>query len=166
MRALVWVTVLVAVACVYRFGGESIDEAQVRDLYLREQRAFEALDHEAFCALLDEGFARSMLVRHENQQKRVTADKAQACDAAADTVHVLRQLQSADGRRKRYEYSHTILSIEIAPDERSARVEARSTLVTPFLRTTTRTHDTVVRRRWRTYASASEGTTWVGPVYR
>ncbi|MFC3656221.1 nuclear transport factor 2 family protein [Xanthomonas hyacinthi] len=150
----------------YRFGGESIDEAQVRDLYLREQRALETLDHEALCAMFSEDFTQSMLVRRESEQKHVTMDKAQVCAASEDATRVLSQLASAGRRSELYQYSYTILSVEIAPDQRSALVEARSTLATPFLRTTTRTHDTIVRRRWRTYASASEGTTWVGPVYR
>lgn len=166
MRMLALLAVLVAVACVYRFGGESIDEAQVRELYLRQQHALDALDHEAQCAMFSEDFSQSMLVRHESEQKHVTMDKEEACAAGEEAMRVLSQLESSGRRRKLYEFSHTILSVEIAPDKRSALVEARSTLVTPFLRTTTRTHDTVVRRRWRTYASASEGTTWVGPVYR
>jgi len=78
----------------------------------------------------------------------------------------LGRLAFAGRRSELYQYSHTILSVGIAPDKRSALIEARSTLGTPFLRTTTRSHDTIVRRRWRTYASASEGTSRVGPVYR
>ena len=166
MRMLVLLAVLAAAACVYRFGGESIDEAQVRDLYLRQQHALEALDHQALCALLSEDFTQSMLMRHESEQKHVTMDRTQVCAAGEETIRLLDQIQPAARRSEFYQYSHTILSVEIAPDKRSALVEARSTLVTPFLRTTTRTHDTIVRRRWRTYASASEGTTWVGPVYR
>ncbi|KLD74203.1 hypothetical protein Y886_33895, partial [Xanthomonas hyacinthi DSM 19077] len=76
--------VLAVAACVYRFGGESIDEAQVRDLYLREQRALETLDHEALCAMFSEDFTQSMLVRRESEQKHVTMDKAQVCAASED----------------------------------------------------------------------------------
>jgi hypothetical protein len=166
MRMSALLAALVAAACLYRFGGESIDEAQVRELYLREQRALDDLDHQALCGMFSEDFTQSMLVRHESEQKRVTMDKADACAAGEETTRLLGQLASPARRRELYQYSHTILSVEIAPDKRSALVEARSTLVTPFLRTTTRSHDTIVRRRWRTYASASEGTTWVGPVYR
>ncbi len=64
------------------------------------------------------------------------------------------------------DYKQSVTKIDIAADERSAMPETRATLGLPDLRMTFRTHDKVIRKRWKTLIAHSEGTAWVGPAYR
>lgn len=63
------------------------------------------------------------------------------------------------------DYQYTLDRIEISPDDSSASVDARAINLIPGIRTTSRTTDTLVRRRWRTLVVRSEGKAWAGPAY-
>jgi hypothetical protein len=166
MRLIGLILVLVVVAGVYSWGGNSLDEKQVRDFYEVGQQAYLVQDGEQVCALLAEDFEQVALVRMESRQRREVTDKQTWCQENERLMEQVRQLRAALGRNAPFEYSQTIISISIAPDKHSAQVELRSTLQLPGMRMTARSRETVIRHRWKTLLQRSEGTVLVGPAYR
>jgi hypothetical protein len=166
MRILVLLLALASVAGVYLFGGNRLDEEKVRQFYQRNQDAFLALDEKALCQMLAEDYRQTVVQRVEGSQQRLELDKAGTCAAGADTLAMLRKLQQAMRGRSPIKYQQTLTAIDVAADGSTAAVEVRSTLSMPGIRMTSRSRDTVVRRRWRMLAASSDATVWMGPDYR
>ncbi len=166
MRLLVLLAVLAAIAGLYSYGGNSLDEKQVRDFYAAHDKAMVSQDGEALCAMTAPDFEMVVLYRMDSQQKRETADRAKYCKSNGEWTQVLQQMRHVAEPEELIDYKHSITKIEIAPDEQSAMVETRATLGLPGLRMTFRSRDRIVRKRWKTLITRSEGTAWVGPAYR
>jgi hypothetical protein len=164
MRMILLLLALLSAAGVYFLGGNRISPAHVEQLYAEGQMAFNALDHEALCAMLDAGFRQELTVHVDSGQSRESADKQAYCQSQAQILGALQQVsQRANGRRL-VDHQYTITGIAIEPGGRSATVQTRATTVVPGIRSTVRSTDTLVRRRWKTVVVRSEGTAWIGPA--
>lgn len=164
-RLIVLLAVLAGIAWIYNYGGNALDEGEVRDFYGRYEKAFLAQDGETLCAMTAPEFEMAILYRMESRQHRQVTDRERYCKANGEWSAVLRQVGRGGGELP-IDFNQSITGIEIAPDEASAKVETRTTMALPGLRMTFRTRDTVVRRRWKTLIAGSEGTAWIGPAYR
>lgn len=165
MRLLVLLVVLAAVAGIYNYGGNALDEAQVRDFYAAHDKAMLGQDGEAPCAMTAPAFEMVVLYRMDSHQKRHTTTREQYCKSNGEWAQVLRQMRHVANPEELIDYKQSITRIEIAADEASAMVETRATLGLPGLRMTFRSRDKLVRKRWKTLIERSEGTAWVGPAY-
>ncbi|CAD7717088.1 hypothetical protein LMG31886_24480 [Xanthomonas hydrangeae] len=165
MRLLVLLAILAAVAGIYNYGGNALDETQVRDFYAAHDKAMLSQDGEALCAMTAPEFEMVVLYRMDSHQKRQTATREKYCKSNGEWAQVLGQMRHVAPPEELIDYKHSITKIEIAPDEASAMVETRATLGLPGLRMTFRSRDKVIRKRWKTLIEHSEGTAWVGPAY-
>lgn len=165
MRLIGLLLVLAAIAGIYNYAGNALEEKHVRELYEAQEKALLAQDGEALCKMTSEDFEMVILYRIDSHQRRDTTTREQYCKSSGQTAEQMRQLAHLMGDVP-MKYKQTISDIVISPDERSATVEVRATMEMPGFRMTSRTHDTVVRKRWKTQVSRSEGTAWVGPAYR
>ncbi|MEQ7416449.1 nuclear transport factor 2 family protein [Xanthomonas campestris pv. campestris] len=165
MRVLVLLAVLAAIAGIYNYGGNALDEQQVRDLYAAHDKAMLAQDGEALCAMTAPDFEMVVLYRMDSHQQRRTTTREKYCKANGEWAQALRQVHPSVNLEDVMDYKHSITKIEIAPDEASAMVETRATIGLPGMRMTLRSRDKVIRKRWKTLVERSEGTVWVGPAY-
>lgn len=164
MRVFLLLLALLSAAGVYFLGGNRIGPGHVERLYANGQIAFNALDHEALCAMLDDGFEQELTMHVDSGQSRESMDKQAYCESQALVLGALKQVsQGANGRRL-VDHQYTITEVAIEPGGRSATVQTRATTVIPGIRSTVLSTDTVVRRRWKTMVVRSEGTAWVGPA--
>ncbi|MBB3805202.1 hypothetical protein FHT03_001684 [Xanthomonas arboricola] len=166
MRLLVLLAVLAAVAGFYNYGGNALDEKQVRDFYAAQEKAMMGQDGEALCAMTAPEFEMVVLYRMDSHQKRETTNRAKYCKSNGEWAQVLSQMRHVAEPEELIDYKQSITKVEIAPDARSALVETRATLGLPGLRMTFRSRDTLIRKRWKTLIERSEGTAWVGPAYQ
>ena len=165
MRTIVLLAVLLAVAGVYFLGGNRIREADVEHLYAASRQAVHDLDDGALCAMLAEDFEQVLTVHMEAEQGHESVDRQAYCDSYREIFAALRQVRDQAGGGQLADYQYTINRIEISPDGSSATVHTRSINLIPRIRTTSRTTDTLVRRRWKTQVLRSEGAAWAGPAY-
>jgi long-subunit acyl-CoA synthetase (AMP-forming) len=164
---LLWVVAFFGViAGVYQWGGNTLDEDQVRAFYDQADTALAEQDDKALCAMLAPEFEQVTLYRADSHQVRKVIDREKYCHDLAQTMAQLRRFREATGGDVPVEHEQTITKITIAPDKHSAEVETRSTVSAPGMRMTARTRDTVVRQRWRMAIQYSEGTTFIGPAPR
>lgn len=163
MRALGLLLLLAGVLAFYLLAGNRLDERQVRDFYQRGADATLALDDKALCATVADDFQQVITIKLESAEKRETFNKVTYCDNAAETMKQMRQLRDAMGGRSPIRYSQAVVSVNVAGDRRSAEVEMRATLELPGVRMVSRTRDTVVRKRWKMYGTASDAVIWMGP---
>lgn len=155
---------LLAAAGVYWLGGNRIDQAHVENLYLAHRQAFLELEHEALCAMLDRDFEQRLTLHVGDQRSHETMGRQDYCEAQEEILEALRQLGPLPNGRRLVDHQYTLTRITIAPGGRSATVETRATTAIPGIRSTERSTDTLVRRRWKTLVVRSEGTAWVGPA--
>ncbi|MBO9718432.1 MAG: nuclear transport factor 2 family protein [Pseudoxanthomonas sp.] len=165
MRAIILLVLLATAAGVYFLGGNRIRNADVELLYAASRQAVHDLDDEALCAMLSEDFEQVLTIDMESQQGREEADRQAYCESYREVFAALRPMRERAGNRPLADYQYTINRIEIAPDGSSATVDTRSVNLIPGIRTTSRTTDTLVRRRWKTRVVRSEGKAWAGPAY-
>ncbi|MGW8340562.1 hypothetical protein Xkhy_01285 [Xanthomonas axonopodis pv. khayae] len=166
MRLLVLLAVLAAVAGLYNYGGNALDEKQVRDFYAAHDKAMLSQDGEALCAMTAPEFEMVVLYRMDSHQQRQTANREKYCKSNGEWAQVLRQMSHVADPEELIDYKQSITKIDIAADEHSAMVETRATLGLPGVRMTFSTRDKVIRKRWKTLIAHSEGTAWVGPAYQ
>ncbi|MQP77495.1 hypothetical protein CQ393_16570 [Stenotrophomonas sp. MYb238] len=156
MKFLVGVLVLLAVAGgVYQWGGNSLDEKQVREYYRGVEQATLAFDDELLCGMLAEDYQQSLVMKSESSSQESMLGKQEYCQDTARSMAMLRRVQEALGGHAPMRYEQTIKSIRIADDGRSARVETSALLDMPGVRLVSRSRDTVERRRWRVRATRS-----------
>lgn len=151
---------------VYQWGGNTLDEAQVRAFYDQADLALAEQDDKALCAMLAPEFEQVTLYRADSHQARKVIDREKYCHDLQQSMAQLRRIREITGGEVPIEHEQTITRITIAPDKRSAEVETRSTVAAPGMRMTARTRDTVARERWRMSIRRSEGTTFIGPAPR
>ncbi|HYG05089.1 MAG TPA: nuclear transport factor 2 family protein [Stenotrophomonas sp.] len=162
---LLWVVAFFGViAGIYQWGGNRLDEAQVREFYDQAQTALAEQDDQTLCAMLAPDFEQVTLYRADNQQARKVVSREKYCHDLARTMAQLRSIREATGGEVPVEHEQTITRITVAPDQRSAEVETRTLVSAPGMRMTARTRDTVVRERWRMAIRRSEGTAFIGPA--
>jgi len=156
MRFLVGLLVLLAVAGgIYQWGGNSLDEKQVRDYYRGVEQATLAFDDALLCGMLAEDYRQSLVMKSESSSEESTLGKQEYCEDAARSMAMLRRVQEAVGGRVPMRYEQTIRSISIAADGRSAKVEMSARVDMPGVRLVSRSRDTIERRRWRVQATRS-----------
>ena len=165
MRAIILLVVLAGAAGVYFLGGNRIREADVERLYAASRQAVHDLDDEALCALLAEDFEQVLTIQVDAQQGVGSMDRQAYCESHQEIFAALRPLRERARGAPLAEYQYTINRIEIAPDGSSATVDTRAVSRVPGIRTTSRTTDTLVRRRWKTLVVRSEGKAWAGPAH-
>ncbi|KRG40729.1 hypothetical protein ARC20_12650 [Stenotrophomonas panacihumi] len=166
MRLLLIVAFFGVIAGVYQWGGNSLDEEQVRAFYERADRALAEQDDKTLCEMLSPDFEQVTLYRADNSQRRQVVDREKYCHEMGRNMAQLRRFREITGGDVPVEHEQTITRITLAPDKHSAEVETRATVAAPGMRMTARSRDTVVRKRWRMWITHSEGTTFVGPAPR
>ncbi|HEY9253790.1 MAG TPA: nuclear transport factor 2 family protein [Stenotrophomonas sp.] len=166
MRLLWIVAFFGVIAGVYQWGGNTLDEDQVRAFYEQAEQALAEQDDKTLCAMLAPEFEQVTLYRADNDQARKVIDREKYCHDLQQTMAQMRRIREMTGGEVPIEHEQTITRITIADDKHSAEVETRSTVAAPGMRMTARTRDTVVRERWRMSVRRSEGTTFIGPAPR
>lgn len=161
--AVIAVLLVLGVLAVNHWRGASvIEQHHVDEFYQHSYDAFMAQDDEDLCAMLAEDFEQVTLYRTESRQERKVVHKQDWCEANTELMEQVRRLRSSAVGRQFFDYSQTVTKVTVAPDKKSAEVEVRSTLRLAAVRISARSHDTLVRERWKTRIQHSEGTAWVG----
>jgi methylphosphotriester-DNA--protein-cysteine methyltransferase len=163
MKVLLSLFVLSLVAGgIYCWGGNSLDERQVRAFYAQAEQALLEGDDEALCDMLADGYRQASVLKTEAGQIEQDVDKQRYCEEVAQTTKAMQQLREAMGGYSPIRYEQQIKRITLFEDGEQAKVEMTSTLDMAGMRLVSRNRDTIERRRWRTQLVSSVGVVHAG----
>ncbi len=128
LKKVAIVVAVVAAGWYSQVGGRQINESQVRDFYRQESHAFYSRDPEAVCKLLSSKYVGTGQVTMMGTSQETTSNREQACENTRKWFHSFEEMGEKMGGVLTIEYVHNIDSIEIAPNQKNAKVTGTSTL--------------------------------------
>lgn len=144
------------------FGRDTLTEADVQAFYAAQMEAGEALDAPALCAMISEDYLQRGTVWIEGRSRQMQQDREETCDGMTQLIGQMAQLRARSGGRFKPDSSQTIVSVDVAPDGSRAIVKTRSTLYIGALGMSSRSTDTVIKRRGRVMITGSQSINWMG----
>jgi hypothetical protein len=141
--------------------GRSIDEADVRAHYREQLEALRAFDEEAVCAGMADDYSLEVVDRSGGGPGSTTLNGSESCDLSRKMLRFMRQMSEQTGGLLTIDVSYDIGSVMIAPDGRTAVVEATSTAkLGDRLLSRTRGREKLSRSFWRTRSHGGDAQVW------
>ncbi|MGJ4729400.1 hypothetical protein [Luteimonas sp. SDU101] len=158
---LLLMAVLGVVALFVYENGRTIDESHVREHYRQQLEALRNFDEECICAGIADEYSLRMVERGASGATSTTLDGAQSCEMSRKSLRFAQQLSTQTGGLLTIEADYDLKSIRIAPDGRSAVVEATSTAkVGDTLVSRVRGREQLSRSFWRVRSHGGEARVW------
>lgn len=153
---------LAGVAYWYFVMAQRIDEAAVRAYYNQQMQAYYRFDGDWFCTSMTDDYRVTEITYTGKQRKDERLNKAESCKRTRATIAELVQVRDASIGLPLPAWSIEVKRIELAPDRRSATVQAegRMTVGARDLGVSKWT-ERLVRRNGRVLSEQSESTAWV-----
>lgn len=141
--------------------GRTIDDSHVRAHCQAQLEALRGFDEANICAGVAPDDGLRIGERGDGPATNRTLDGPQSCDLARTSLQLARQEPEQTGGLLKIDFQYDIRKIEIAPDGRSATVEATSTAkVGQTLVSRQRGRETLSRSFWRIRSHGGESQVW------
>jgi hypothetical protein len=123
MRRLLIFFLALAALWYYFVGGRRMDEAQIRTAYDRYWAAFYNDDRKAICDMFDNDFSAKITTETPKGAVTETADRKRACEDTKQFFDMKDAMEAKLGQELYVNMEHTIDSIQLSADRKSATVE-------------------------------------------
>lgn len=143
-------------------GSRRMSETQVRAHYREQLEATIGFDADRICGAMDEAYMQED-VSHmpDGRVETMRFDKTQGCQTVAATLSAFRQASEASGGMLRPEFKVEIARIDLAPDRKTATVEAITTVtVGERLLARSRGSERLIRRVGRIRSLGGRSDSW------
>ncbi len=158
---LLGVVVLGVVGFLAYENGHAIDESHVREHYRQQLEAWRSFDEAGICGSIADDYSLKVAERTAEHPANATLDGAQSCEMTRKFIRLAQQLSSQTGGLLTIDIDIDIKSIQVAPDGRSATVEATSTAkLGDTLISRTRGREQLSRSFWRMRSHGGESQVW------
>ncbi|AYQ29016.1 MULTISPECIES: hypothetical protein [unclassified Polaromonas] len=158
MKKLILLALVAAGAWWYFAGGRKLSDEHVRAFYRGVEVATLERKPQDLCALLADNFESTGTVTIGGQSHTETQNKAGACAAYQGLYESWEKLGEKMGGTLQLDFSYTVHSVAISPDNKTATVDISSSLdvAGSIMNIRSRSTDTLIRRNGKVLLLRSE----------